>query len=423
MINAARSNLTRGRREFIKLALRSAGLATLGSTGPAASASRLFGAELDDPAASSLSKAYMFLDQMMDLYAKGLTLRLAQSYVNTDMLNLGTLGFTYDNDVMIMALLERGLSNDLSRARVLGNSLVYAQSHDPYADGRIRDGYDTDPFILSGGTVNIDYTYGQNGTATGNMAWTGMALCQLYHKTGASSYLNAAKSIASWVQTNTYDTRGSGGYTAGLDSGYTAQLYKSTEHNIDLYAFFTMLASLTGNSQWATDAQWALGFVESMWDSTDGHFWTGTGADGVTTNYYPVPEDCQSWSYLALKNSTYAGSIDWAYANLAATDGSFSGVSFSNADTTGVWFEGTTHMAAAFRARNRSGDLTKAKAFLQTVQLAQTTALNNDGLGIDAASKDGLQTGFGYDYYAALHVGATGWYCIADQGGNPLLLK
>ena len=423
MVNTANSNVTRGRREFIKLALGSAGLATLGSLAPGASTSRLFGDELHAPAASSLSKAYTFLDQMMDLYAQGLTERLAQSYVPTQALDLGTVGFTYDNDMMIMALLQRGLPNDLSRARVLGNSLVYAQAHDPYADGRIRNGYDTDPFILSDGAVNIDYTYGQNGTATGNMAWTGMALCQLYHRTGAKSYLNAAKSIASWVQTNTYDTRGNGGYTGGLDSGYTALSWKSTEHNIDLYAFFTMLASLTGKSQWTTDAQWALTFVESMWDPTNGLFWTGTGTDGVTTNYYPVPEDCQSWSYLALRNSTYASSIDWAYTTLAATDGSFSGVSYSNADTSGVWFEGTAHMAAAFRARNSSGDAAKAKAFLQTIQLAQTTAPNNDGLGIDAASKDGLQTGFGDAYYAALHVGATGWYCVADQGGNPFLLQ
>jgi hypothetical protein len=159
-----------------------------------------------------------------------------------------------------------------------------------------------------------------------------------------------------------------------------------------------------------------------MWNASGGFFWTGTTADGVTINRSFIPEDCQSWSYLALEEAAHAGSIDWAYANLSATDGPFSGVSFSNADRSGVWFEGTAHMAAALTLRNATGDLAKARAFLQTIALAQTRAPNEDGLGIDAASKDGLRTGDGDRYDAALHIGATSWYCIAAHAGNPLQL-
>ena len=90
-----------------------------------------------------------------------------------------------------------------------------------------------------------------------------------------------------------------------------------------------------------------------MWSASSGFFWTGTTADGVTINRSFVPEDCQSWSYLALQETAHAGSLDWAYANLSATDGPFSGVAFSNADRSGVWFEGTAHMAAALKRATR----------------------------------------------------------------------
>ncbi len=115
----------------------------------------------------------------------------------------------------------------------------------------------------------------------------------------------------------------------------------------------------------------------------------------------------QSWSYLATLDPSHAASIDWAYANLAATDGPFSGVSFSNADRSGVWFEGTAHMAAALLARRARGDVDEGRRRIsQNLALAQTEAPNEDGNGIDAASKDGLRTGDGDKYYAALHIGA-----------------
>jgi hypothetical protein len=367
---------------------------------------------------SSLDKAYLFLDRMMDLYFQGSTLRLIESYHPTHALNLGDTGFTYDNAATLIALLQRGTADDLSRANVLGDSLVYAQTNDPIGDGRIRDAFHVDPFILPGGAVNIS----SGGTQTGNMGWTGLALAHLYARTNTQSFLMAALGIGNWIQANTYDTRGAGGYTGGVMADQQPELYKSTENNIDVYAFFNMLAAFTGDPAWTTNAQYALGFITAMWDMSGGWFWTGTTVDGVTINTYPIPEDVQAWSYLALQNPSYASSLDWAYTNLAATNHGFSGVSFSNADLSGVWFEGTAHMAAAFEARNASGDAAKAAAYLENIQLAQKHALNANGHGIVAASKNGLKTGFGDDYFAALHIGATSWYCFAAQSANPFVL-
>ncbi len=371
---------------------------------------------------SSLDEAYAFLDNMMDLYVRGTTTRLVQSFVPTRALQLGDIAYTYDSALVVIAFLQRATSDDLARATVLGDSFLYAQAHDPAGDGRIRNGYHVDPFLRKNGTVRIAFGDGDGGTDAGNMAWTGLALAHLAAKTGAPAYLDGAAAIGEWVQVHCYDTRGAGGYTAGLSQRGNPLPYKATEHNVDLYALFTMLTTLTGDSAWSQRAAWARQLVEAMWSASSGFFWTGTTADGVTINRSFVPEDCQSWSYLALQEPAHAGSLDWAYANLSATDGPFSGVAFSNADRSGVWFEGTAHMAAAFEARNASGDGARAQAFLQTIGLAQTEAPNEDGMGIDAASKDGLRTGDGDKYYAALHIGATAWYCIALQSGNPMQL-
>jgi hypothetical protein len=254
------------------------------------------------------------------------------------------------------------------------------------------------------------------------MAWTGLALALLYAQAPSSALLNAALAIGAWLYEHTYEPRGVGGYTGGLQDDLKYVTWKSTENNVDVYAFFSMLHRFTSDAVWRTRAASALALVDSMWNAAHGHFWIGTGYDGVTVNPVPIPEDVQSWTYLATKNPAHAASLDWATRHLAATGGGFGGVSFSNADRSGTWFEGTAHMASALLARNAPGDAAIAANYLQAIVNAQTTALDHDGYGIVAASKNGLRTGDGDEYFASLHVGATGWYGIAAHHGNPFLL-
>jgi len=369
---------------------------------------------------ASLDKAYTFLDQTMDVYGTGSTLRLPQSFTGGYLGSLGFVSsFTYDDDVTIMALLQRGDSDDIARAETLGNTLLYAQAHDPIGDGRLRASYQPDPFITSDGAPYI----GSAATYTGNMAWAGMAFSHLYADTGDSAYLNGALAIANWIQTNAYDgTHGTPGYTGGRDANNVAITYKATEHNIDVGAFFAMLAKITGDSVWSTRSATAFAFVHSMWNASTGSFWTGTETDGVTVNTSPVPEDVQTWSYLATGEAAYASSIDWVESNLAATDNGFTGVSFSNADTSKVWFEGTAHLLDALYTRGTPADLAEAAKLLATLQSAQVSAPNADGEGIVAASSDGLQSGYGDTYYASLHTGATSWYILAAEQADPFVL-
>jgi hypothetical protein len=447
----------------------------------------------------SLQNAYLFLDTMMDAYAQGSTTRLSQSY--SDEIGLESTAFVYDNAVEIMARLVRGRGQDLARAKVLGNGLLYAQQIDAAADGRVRQAYFVDHADSKGVfVVPSGFPFFFLGSATGDLAWTGMALAQLASRTRIAAYLDGAIRLGNWIFNNTFDTRGAGGYnfTAG------ANQVKSTEHNIDVFAFFTMLARLTGDSStWTDRADHARIFLDAMFNVPGGFFFTGTAPDGVSVDPNlskdNIPEDVQDWSFQAFLNSDHAASIDWCKTNLAVTDtpqsynsdlipalnnnnltGNIrvSGVTFATQSMrpplaenesaesacfiapsdpfsnqpspSAVWLEGTAHLAAALLTRrlprNRdidgfSGDLDTARILLDNIRVAQnnlgkgqhvgggqpiiglgkTAQTIPDGLGVIAATSE-LNTGFGFSYKRFLHIGATGWYAIAAQAGNPFHL-
>jgi hypothetical protein len=419
----------------------------------------------------SIENAFSFQEMMMDVYATGDTVRLTQSY--SDQSGLESTAFTYDNAVSIHAYLLSGNADGLRRAEVLGNGLIYAQATNfPFNDGRFAQAYFVNTPSSDGAYVTpAAFPFYFYTSAVGDQSWAGMALSQLYRRTGQTKYLTAALKVANWIVTNTYNTLGPGGYSFGTNINQYNQSVpstngKSTEHNIDTYAFFTMLAELThGGSasngmSWASLAQHALTFVMAMYNSSGGYFYTGTLGDQITINPYPIPEDCQTWSYLALLDNQRKLTIDWALANLQTTDtasatnssltGSqkVTGLVFDSAslaptipgcDPNAVWLEGTGHTVAALVARAIAGrdslptlfkDLTTAIGFLNQIQIAQSelgagqtvngvTIPLGEGL---VASTSLMDTGFGYTYGPSKHIGATGWYLIAALSGNPFQL-
>src|SRR5258706_173968 len=446
----------------------------------------------------SQQNAYLFLDTMMDAYTQGLTPRLSQSY--SDEIGLESTAFVYDNAVEIMARLLRASGQDLDRAKVLRNGLLYAEQTDPAADGRVRQAYFVDHADAQGVfIIPAGFPFVFLGSATGDVAWTGMALAQLAHRTGIAAYLDGAVRLGNWIFNNTFDTRGAGGYnfTAG------ANQVKSTEHNIDAFALFTMLARLTGDAAtWTGRADHARIFVDAMFNAPGGLFFTGTGPDGVSVNpnlsQDNIPEDVQDWSFQAFLNPDHAASIDWCKTNLAVTDtpqtynsdlvpafstnltGNIrvSGVSFATQSMrpplaenekaesacfiapsdpfsnqpspSAVWLEGTAHLAAALLSRRLprkkdisalNGVVDTGRVLLDNIRVAQNNLGRRqhvgggqpivglgksaqaipDGLGVIAATSE-LNTGFGFSFKRFLHVGATGWYAIAGQAGNPFRL-
>jgi hypothetical protein len=352
---------------------------------------------------------------MMDRYATGPQLRLVQSFAGGKLEKRHfTDSVTYDDALIIDALLARGTPEDLSRAELIGEALLYVQANDPAHDGRLRGAYAPAALTSPAAIQATDAT-----SDVGNMAWVGQALVQLYARSANSEFLSGAKSIGEWIQTHAYDARGAGGYTGGYEENGSRIMWKSTEHNVDVFSFFELLATQTGEEAWRTRAQWARGFVASMWNPMGGFFYVGSGEDGVSVNAEVFAEDVNSWSYLALQNAEWAASLDWERAHLSSRRHGFAGVSFCTGDRSGVWFEGTAHLADALELRNAPGDAALAAGYLADIAHAQSSGKHTDGQGIIAASKDGLRTCEGERYFASLHTGATAWYLLALAGADP----
>jgi len=367
------------------------------------------------PTPASIEGAYRFLGAMMDRYASGAQLRLVQSYSGGTLEREGVDdSFTYDDAVIIDALLARSEPENLARAQVLGRSLLYVQEHDPAADGRIRAAYAPTPLASP-----ADVTATDPISDVGNMAWVGQALVHLYERTGTTSFLAGARELAGWIVGEAHDERGAGGYTGGEEAGGGHIRWKSTEHNIDLYSFFSLLAAATGEAAWTQDAAHARRFVEAMWEPHKGMFWVGTGDEGVKPNRHVRAEDVNSWSYLALRDAAFGASLDWVTRYLAVNKKGFSGVSFCKGSRKGVWFEGTAHIAEALFARGLPGDEEAAERYLADIEHAQLDGPNNDGEGIIAASRDGVGDCEGEAYFASLHTGATAWYLLAAGRVDP----
>jgi hypothetical protein len=369
------------------------------------------------PASSrSVSGAYKFLRLMMDEYASGSTRRLVRSFDGGPLKNFRD-AVTYDDALFVDAMVTQRSSGDIARAAVVGDAFLYVQAHDKAGDGRLRAAYAPKP-LRDPSDVVVD----DNTSDVGNMAWVGQALVQLYSATSDAAYLNGALRIARWLESNAYDTRGAGGYAGGYTARGQKIEWKSTEHNIDLYVLFTLLARETGAQGaqvWSARAAWARRFIASMWDGQQHHFYVGTASDGVTPNTAELPEDVNSWSFLALRDPAYAASVTWVVRNLSVTAGGFSGVSPCQADRSGVWFEGTAHLADALEFRGDPGDDALAARYLADIYHAQAHGPNGDGLGIIAASRDGLSDCAGGSYYASLHTGTTAWYILAAKKVDP----
>jgi len=340
--------------------------------------------------------------------------------------------YIYDNALALLAFLARGNNADMERARILAKSFLFAQENDRYYygsnfDGRLRNAYmsgDLADHITGRARLPGWWDFDEEewfedkfqvSTHTGNMAWVMIALLQYYDTAGGEEYPDAVKTLGEWIEENTKNTDGYGGYTAGYEGWEGEQeklLWKSTEHNIDVYVAFMRLFEITGDTKWEEGASYAKHFVESMWNDNEKHFWTGTDTE-ENINTENIPIDIQAWAIMALND--YHSALVWSEANCFTESDGFSGFDFNN-DRDGVWFEGTAQMAIAYQINEESD---KSDFYISELKNAQLYATNTNERGIVAASHDDISTGFDWEYFSRLHVGATAWYLFAGQSYNP----
>jgi hypothetical protein len=368
---------------------------------------------------------------------------------------LRNAAFTYDNALAILAFLAERTDDGLRRAKLIGTAFVRAQTHDrtpAFSDGRLRSVYAAGDIALPQGwtpkgrakTVPIPgyydedsmtfYEVEQRALDTGNNAWAMIALLALHRETGDIRFLRGARRIGIFVERfrdndeeHTFRGFQGGIIDPEIPATKALRVYASSEHNLDLFAAYTVLNQIAPKPRWSNNAQHAQTFVEQMWDTQAKLFRAGT-ADPATRNMVAdqVPLDVQAWSILSLPGelSIHPEIFVSAEANHRTTDAGFSGFDFNN-DKDGVWFEGTAQMAVAYSV---AGFTSEADALRATLRQAQSTPPFGDGEGIAASSRDGLTTGFEsapmepFKYFRRLHIGATAWNVFAQLGVNPYYL-
>ncbi|MEO5958007.1 MAG: hypothetical protein ABIR80_02735, partial [Opitutaceae bacterium] len=260
---------------------------------------------------------------------------------------------------------------------------------------------------------------------TGNNAWAMIALLALYERTGKTDYLETARRIGAFIQAFR-DTSGTyQGFRGGIRDAETTlatpRAYTSTEHNLDIVAAFTKMFRITGESKWSDDAEHARTLVEAMWDPTKGGYRTGTNeASPETRNEAQgqFPLDVQTWNVLARTESLtlHPQLLNTIEQNHRTTRGGLIGYDF-NDDRDGLWFEGSGHAALAYRVAQQTAKSEEILSSLRSAQQIPNPA--GDGMGIVAASHDGVSSGFNFKWFRRLHVGATAWNIAAQLGFNP----
>ena len=335
---------------------------------------------------------------------------------------LRTAAFVYDNSLSVIALLACG---DNGEALRIGEAIRLAAANDTrlrnvYRAGEIKDKPLPNGWWDAQNSRWVEDRY-QLGTATGNVAWAGLAMLALFDATHDQRWRDAAVKLARWIVDNTRDERGSGGFTGGIDgfdAAPTKILWKSTEHNIDLVALFDRLDHSKALGDWKSVESTARDFIDSQWDKTSGHFFIGTQADGVTPNRDSSGLDAQLWPQLLPHANP-----DWRRAlNYAEHEHAVPGGFDFNTDRDGAWIEGTAQAALVYRASGRDED---AAPLLATVAAQFSTS------GMVYATREpkittGLATGASGDsadfyYYRIPHLGATAWAVLAAKSRNPFM--
>jgi len=338
----------------------------------------------------------------------------------TDEPSQQTVAYTYDNALAAIALLACGKAQQALR---VGAALRLAALGEP----RLRNAYRAGAVAatpLANGWWDAKGNHWaedpqQQGSATGNVAWAGLALLDLHATTGRPEWRDAAQRLAAWIITQTSDARGAGGFSGGIEGGgdhARKVAWKSTEHNVDAAALFGRLAAVYKQGDWQRHADAARRFVQSEWDADSGRFFVGTQPDGVTQNRTTSGLDAQLWPLLLAHAPK-----EWQRAlNYVEREHGVDGGFDFNADRDGLWLEGTAQAALVYRILGRVAeaqrlDATIDRQFAQSGYVYATREPRiTTGLALSAAS-----TSADFFYYRWPHLGATAWAALAGLGCNP----
>jgi len=351
--------------------------------------------------------------------------------------------YVYDNSLAALAYMARGESDDWLRAEEIMESFHWILHHEQIDPGLedyvgpeqafLRSGYSSGPIAdpatglpRAAGWTDLggEWHAAARTITTGDNAWVMIALLNYHRHTGEQDCLQDARLIGNWVHENWHDVE-HGGYLMGLGMGGQAAPWpgsvKSTEHNIDVYAAFSLLAEAYGDlgdygahDLWQARAEDAADFVMGMYCPAEGRFYVGTADDGVTPNDSVFALDPQSWSVLALgvqpewsEVIDWTGPLEWAAGQLGAVCDVAEGQTVEGFD-----FGATDRRRAAVpseRRRTRLGGCMRRRAHnrIRRRSLRRPAARRGHSMGTDRQPQ--LQP---------LHSRAHGWFVWAGVRGH-----
>lgn len=342
-------------------------------------------------------------------------------------LPLRSSAFSYDNALAAIALVSCG---DVASARRIADGFLLALDHDrTFRDGRVRNAYRAGgvaPVVLLPGwwepsTKSWAEDSYQVGTATGNVAWAALALLTIGDATkNDPRYLAGTRSLLNWVASHAQEP-GLAGVTGGLDGYDSAQTrlpWKSSEHNVDVFAAALWYGQASRTSAFASLATSSRRFLDEAFLPGPGCFAMGTNPDGKMNDGGHLALDTQLWPLFGIADAPAA----WRRALACAETrmGVAGGFDFDD-DRDGLWVEGTAQAAFTYRALGRpdranqlldglaARDVSGSGWLYATRESRLTTGLK---IGPQSVEND-------FFYFRRPHLGATAWAVLAATGWNP----
>ena len=185
--------------------------------------------------------------------------------------DIANWSFTYDSALLIQAYTRFG---DFDRAKKILDFFAH--------NAKREDGWFLNAYYVNDGAPAEFVTH------SGPNIWLGLAIMQYTQKTQNKNYLALAENIASTIiNLQNKDIDG------GIRGGPQVEWY-STEHNLDAYAFFNMLAKFTGKKIYSQASEKSINWiVANTYNQQDLPVKRGKGDSTIATDTY-------AWSIAAI---------------------------------------------------------------------------------------------------------------------------
>ncbi len=339
------------------------------------------------------------------------------------------IAYTYDQSLAAQSFI---LFGDLKDAEAI---LLFFDERAAKKDGGFFNAYDT-----------ADGRSTDQIVSTGPNIWVGIAALQYEHRAKDGRFLPLARQIGDWVL-SFVDEEG------GLPGGPSVNWY-STEHNLDAYAFFSMLYKETKEERYQTARDRSLAWIKKYaYSAIEKRMQRGKGDSTIATDTF-------SWALAALGPETLKtidfdpeAIIEFAENNCGVTvdfirpDGKkiqVKGFDFAKAQNIGrggvLSTEWTAQMIVAYRVLSKYFESLKdenkaalysdkAKFYLNELQKMIITSPSKTGQGrgcLPYASVDDADTGHGWRSPKGRRTGSvagTAYGIFAWSDANPFDLE